>query len=78
MPLLESMRNMNNLLQIRYFGLIPRFYSLNNALFASQNHEISLKISDFRDDSHTPHRLLGLNHCQVRKNTHCRFLNNLS
>ncbi len=55
---LESMRNMNNLLQIRYFGLIPRFYSLNNALSASQNHAISLKISDFRDDSHTPHRLL--------------------
>ena len=51
------MRNMNNLLQIHYFGLIPRFYSLNNALFASQNHAISLKISDFRDDSHTPHRL---------------------
>ncbi len=57
------MRNMNNLLQIRYFGLITRFYSLNNALFASQNHAISLKISDFRDDSHTPHRLLSSKIC---------------
>ncbi len=65
--MLESMRNMNNRLQIRYFGLIPRFYlkkgflTTHSSLSSPHKTANSLKISNFRDDSHTPHRLLSSN-----------------
>ncbi len=55
---LEPIRKWDNRLQIRPFGQIFRFFSLNSPLFALKNRKISLKMANFRFDSPSSYRLL--------------------